>query len=202
MKRVMVITILFLLVGMGFANAQTTTITGKLLNPERTGPFVVTAVNEKENLDGSRSFRTKLRKIGGGLSHFDITLDDATGDVISIDIYGYTMVPPETVPSVKHIISCPGEGFVSISTKPPGDTYPQKMDIKSLALCAFNPNGVDGITDGVAHLGMNGTATDIALDTISKIVASGTLAGGFNQEGNNFVFRGSYGTVLLRPQTE
>ena len=85
---------------------------------------------------------------------------------------------------------------------PPGITYPQKMNMKSLALCAFNPNGVNGITDGVAHLGMNGTATDIALNTISKLVASGTLAGGFNEKGNNFVFKGSYGTVLLRPVTE
>jgi hypothetical protein len=199
MKKVMAIALLFWLVGVGFANAQTTILTGKLLNFDRTGPFIITSVEEKEKADGSRVFKTKTLRIGGGDSHFDITLDDATGSPLSIDIYGYTLIPPEPEPSVKHIISCLGEDFVSISSKPAGDSYPMKMEFKAIALCAFNPNGVGELTDGRAYLVMNGTTTDIAQNTTEKIVASGTLAGGFNQEGNNFVFKGPYGTVLKAP---
>ena len=59
MKKVMVITILFLLVGIGFANAQTTLFSGKLQNPTKTGPFVVTSTNEKEDAYGGRFFKIK-----------------------------------------------------------------------------------------------------------------------------------------------
>lgn len=67
MKKVMVITILFWLVGMGFANAQTTTLfSGKLLNSDRTGPFIATSTEERERGDGSRYFKTENVRVGGG----------------------------------------------------------------------------------------------------------------------------------------
>ena len=199
MKKVMVITILFWLAGMGFANAQTTVFSGKLLNSERTGPFIITSTEERDGTNGSRYFKTKNMTIGGGESHLDITIDNATGSPLSIDIYGYTKIPPETVPSVKHIISCSGRDFVSISDRPPGSTYPMNMNIKGIALCVFNPNSIDGLTDGLAYLVINGTETEIAVNTASKFVFSGTLSGGLNQEGNNFVFKGPFGAVL-KPQ--
>ena len=202
MKKVMVITILFWLAGMGFANGQTTTkFAGKLLNSDRTGPFIITSTEEREDGKGGRFFKTKNLTIGGGESHLEITIDDLTGSPVSIDMYGYTKIPPETVPSVKHIVSCSGGDFVAISDKPPGSAYPQIMNVKGIALCAFNPNNVDGVTDGLAYLVINGPETEIALNTASKFVFSGTIGGGLNQEGNNFVFKGSYG-ALLKPQIQ
>ena len=79
-------------------------------------------------------------------------------------------------------------------------TYPQKQNIKAIALCAFNPNGVGVGTDGRAYLVINGTETDTAENTPVKFVLSGTIAGGFNSEADNFVFKGPFGTVLT-PQS-
>jgi hypothetical protein len=190
MKKVMVITILFWLVGMGFANAQTTTLfSGKLLNSDRTGPFIATSTEERERADGSRYFYTENVRVGGGEAHFDMTISSSTGEPVSVNIFDKDIV---------HVISCSGENFAGISKRPAEPiTYPLKTGFKAIFLCDFNPGGIVGDgTDGVAYLGMNGTQTEDAVNTPSKFVISGTLTGGFNSDEDNFLFKGSYGTVL------
>ena len=191
MKKVMVITILFWLVGMGFANAQTNTLfSGPLQNSDRTGPFVVTSTNEKEDAYGGRFFKIKDVRVGGGAAHFDMTIDDVSGSPVSVDIFDYNNV---------QVISCLGENFAAISKRPPSPTYPLKTGFKAMFLCSFNPNGIGVGTDGFAYLGMNGTQTETAEDIFSKFAISGTIIGGFNEVDNNFVFKGSYGSVLTPP---
>ena len=189
MKKVMVITILFWLVGMGFANAQTTTLfSGKLLNPDRTGAFIVASTGEKEDAYGNRVFKTKNETIGGGAAHFDMTIDDVSGNPVSVDIFDFNDV---------QVISCSGENFRGISKRPASPTYPLKTSFKAVFLCTFNPEGVGGETDGVAYLGMNGTQHETAENVPSKFTISGTIIGGFNGVEDNFLFKGSYGTKLL-----
>jgi hypothetical protein len=201
MKKVMVMAILSLLVGASFARAQTTAFTGKLLNSDKTGSFIVTSTEQKDTANGGRIFVTKVKTIGGGSAHFDITIDDITGSPASIDIYGYTKQPPETSPTLKHIVTCSGTEFAQIATDPDGDPYPHIENIKALALCAFNPNGIDGTTDGIAYLQMGGTIKKLTGQPtdIERLVLTGTLGGAYNQADNNFVFKGSFGTVLKPP---
>jgi len=188
MKKVMVITILFWLVGMGFANAQTTTLfSGKLLNSDRTGPFIATSTEERERDDGSRYFKTENVRVGGGEAHFDLTIEDGSGTPVSIEIYDKSNV---------QVISCLGENSAAISKRPASPSYPLTTGFKAIFLCAFNPDGIGVGTDGVAFLGINGTQTESAENTPSKFVISGTLTGGFNDIDDNFLFKGSYGTVL------
>ena len=82
-------------------------------------------------------------------------------------------------------------------TSYPADGFPHQENLKAVALCAFNPNGVDGTTDGVAYLHMTGYLKKLSdlPDDIGKYVLSGTLGGGFDQGGDNFIFKGSFGTV-------
>jgi hypothetical protein len=203
MRKVMVMAILFLLVGASLASAQTTTtFTGKLLNPERTGPFTVTLTEQRDTGNGGRVFVTKVKTIGGGDAHFDITIDDVTGNPTAIDIWGYTKQPLEPSPTVKHIMTCPASEFRQIATNPDDpEPFPHVENLKGVALCAFNPNGVDGTTDGVAYLHMTGTLTKLTDEpsAIGKFVFSGTAGGAYNLADNNFVFKGSFGTVL-KPQ--
>jgi hypothetical protein len=188
MKKVMVITILFWLVGMGFANAQTTTLfSGKFLNSDRTGPFIATSTEERERDDGSRYFKTENVRVGGGDAHFDLTIEDGSGNPVSIEIYDKSNV---------QVISCLGENSAAISKRPASPSYPLTTVFKAIFLCAFNPDGIGVGTDGVAFLGINGTQTESAENTPSKFVISGTLTGGFNDIDDNFLFKGSYGTVL------
>jgi hypothetical protein len=199
MKKVMVMAILSLLVGASFASAQTTTtFTGKLLNPDRSGPFTVTLTKQKDTANGGRIFVTKVNTVGGGSAHFDITVDDVTGNPTSIDIYGYTKQPSDLEPILRHIVTCSGSEFAQIATDPDGDPYPHTENLKSLALCAFNPNGIGETTDGIAYLQMGGTLkklTDQPTD-IEKFVLNGTLGGAYNQADNSIVSKGSFGTVL------
>ena len=199
MKKVIVIAILFLLVGASFASGQTTTLfTGKLQNPDRTGPFTVTLTKQKDTGNGGQIFVTKVNTVGGGSAHFDITIDDVTGYPTSIDIYGYTKQPSDLEPIFRHLVTCSGSEFVQIATDPDGDPYPHIEDLKSLSLCAFNPNGLGETTDGIAYLQMGGTLrklTDQPTD-IEKFVLNGTLGGAYNQADNKIVFKGSFGTVL------
>ncbi len=203
MKKVMVMTIMFLLVGASLASAQTTTIfTGKLLNPDRTGPLTVALTEQKDTANGGRVFVPKVKTIGGGDAHFDIAIDDTTGNPTAFDIWGYTKQPMEPSPTVKHIITCPASEFRQIATDPDDpEPYPHVENLKAVILCAFNPNGVDGNTDGVAYLDMKGTSTKLTVqpNAIGKFVFSGTVGGAYNQADNNFVFKGSFGTVL-KPQ--
>jgi hypothetical protein len=137
MKKVIVIAILSLLVGASFASAQTTTLfTGKLQNPDRTGPFTVTLTKQKDTGNGGQIFVTKVNTVGGGSAHFDITIDDVTGYPTSIDIYGYTKQPSDLEPIFRHLVTCSGSEFVQIATDPDGDPYPHIEDLKSLSLCA------------------------------------------------------------------
>jgi hypothetical protein len=202
MKKVMVMAILFLLVGASFASAQGIIFTGKLLNPDMTGPFTVTLTKQKDNANGGRSLVTKVNTIGGGLAHFDITLDDITGNVVSLDIFGYTKTPSETLPTLKHILSCSGSEFLQIADLPGNPVpFPHIENLSGVALCAFNPNELDGVTDGIAYFSASGYSkklSDIPSD-VGKFVLSGTIGGGFNQAGNSFVFKGSFGSVLKPP---
>ena len=201
MKKVMGVAILSLLVGASFAGAQTTTFTGKLLNPDRTGPFTVTSTEQKDTANGGRVFVTKVKTVGGGSAHFDITIDNATGNPTSIDIYGYTKQPLETEPTLKHLVTCSGSEFAQIATDPDEDPYPHIENLKVLALCAFNPNGIGETTDGIAYLEMGGTLkklTDQPSD-IERFVLNGTLGGAYNSADSNFVFKGPFGTVLKPP---
>ena len=198
MKKVMAMAILFLLVGVSFASAQTTTFRGKLLNPDRTGPFTITKTEQRDTGIGGQIFVTKTKTVGGGEAHFDITIDNATGYPTSIDIYGYTKLPLETEPSVKHIVTCSGSEFAQIATDPDGDPYPHTENLGIVALCAFNPNGIDVTTNGIGYLHMKGNLRKLSevLNDIEKIVLSGTAGGVYNETDNNFIFKGSFGTLL------
>jgi hypothetical protein len=199
MKKVMGVAILFLLVGASFAGAQSTTLfTGKLLNPDRNGPFTVTLTEQKDTDNGGRVFVTKVKTVGGGSAHFDITVDDETGNPTSIDIYGYTKMPLDLEPQLRHIVTCPGSQFAQIATDPDEDPYPHTENLGIVALCAFNPNGIDVTTNGIAYLHMKGNLRKLSegLNDIEKIVLTGTLGGAFNSDDNNLVFKGPLGTVL------
>ena len=198
MKKVMAMAVLFLLVGASFAGAQTTTFRGKLLNPDRTGPFTITKTEQRDTGNGGQIFVTKTKTVGGGEAHFDITIDNATGYPTSIDIYGYTKLPLETEPSVKHIVTCSGSAFAQVATDPDGDPYPHTENLGIVTLCALNPNGIDVTTNGIAYLHMKGTLRKLTAqpNDIEKIVLSGTAGGVYNETDNNFIFKGSFGTVL------
>jgi predicted RecA/RadA family phage recombinase len=201
MKKVMGVAILFLLVGASFASAQTTTFTGKLLNPDRNGPFTITKTEQRDTENGGRIFATKVKTVGGGSAHFDITIDDATGNPTSIDIYGYTKQPLDPEPQLRHVVTCSGSEFAQIATDPDEDPYPHIENLKVLALCAFNPNGIGETTDGIAYLEMGGTLkklTDQPSD-IERFVLNGTLGGAYNSADSNFVFKGPFGTVPKPP---
>ena len=199
MKKVMVTAILFLLVGASFANAQGIIFTGKLLDPDMTGPFTITLTEQRDNANGGRTFVTKVKTVGGGSAHFDITLDDVTGNPISIDFYGYTKQPLEPSPTLKHIVSCPGSEFIQLGDLPGNPVpFPHIENLRGVALCTFNPNGVDGVTDGIAYFTASGYSKKLSESPsdVGKFVLSGTIGGGFNEAGNSFVFKGSFGSVL------
>jgi len=198
MKKVMAMAVLFLLVGASLAGAQTTLFTGKLLNPDRSGPFTITKTEQRDTDNGGRVFVTKVRTVGGRLAHFDITIDDATGYPTSIDIYGYTQTPLEESATLKHIFACSGSEFAQIATDPDGDPYPHTENLGIVALCAFNPNGIDVTTNGIGYLHMKGNLRKLSevLNDIEKIVLTGTLGGAFNLDDDNLVFKGPFGTVL------
>jgi hypothetical protein len=200
MKKVMGVAILFLLVGASLAGAQTTTLfTGKLLNPDRNGPYTVTVTQQKDTPNGGRFLVTKVKTVGGGEAHFDMTIDDVTGNPTSIDIYGYTQTPLEPSPTVKHILTCSGDEFLRIGTRPDDpEPFPHTENLGGVALCAFNPNGIGVTTDGIAYLHMKGTArklTEVPSD-VEKFVFTGTFGGAFNSDESNLVFKGPFGTVL------
>ena len=205
MKKVMAMAVLFLLVGVSLASAQTTTFTGKLLNPDRTGPFTITLTQQKDTANGGRVFVTKVKTVGGGSAHFDMTIDDVTGNPTSIDIYGYTKQPLETEPTLKHILTCSGGEFLRIATNPDDpEPFPHMENLGGVALCAFNPNGIDGTTDGVAYLHMKGTSRKLTEQPsdVEKFVLNGTAGGAYTQTDNNLVFKGSFGTMLRPPAPE
>jgi hypothetical protein len=202
MKKAMVMATLILLVGATFANAQGIIFTGRLLDPDMTGPFTVTLTDQKDNANGGRTLVNKVKTVGGGSAHMDITLDDVTDNLTSIDIYGYTKQPQESSPTLKHIVSCPGSEFLQVSDLPGNPVpFPHIENLRGLALCAFNPNGLDGVTDGIAYFSASGYSkklTDIPAD-VGKFVLWGSIGGAFNQAGNSFVFKGSFGSVLKPP---
>jgi len=195
----MAMAVLFLLVGASFAGAQTTTLfTGKLLNPDRNGPFTVTLTEQKDTDNGGRVFVTKVKTVGGKLAHFDITINDDTGNVTSIDIWGYTKMPLDLEPQLRHIVTCPGSQFAQIATDPDEDPYPHIENLGTVALCAFNPNGIDQTPNGIAYLHMRGNLKKLSdqPSDIERLVFNGTLGGAYNSADNNFVFKGPLGTVL------
>ena len=201
MKKAMAMAVLFLLVGASLAGAQTTLFRGKLLNPDRDGPYTVTLTQQKDTENGGRFFVTKVKKVGGGSAHFDMTIDDVTGNPTSIDIYGYTRTLLEESPTLKYILTCSGDELLRIGTNPDDpEPFPHMENLGGVALCAFNPNGIDGTTDGIAYLHMKGTSrklSDLPSD-IEKFVLNGTLGGAFNSNDSNLVFKGPFGTVLKR----
>ena len=206
MKKVMAMAVLFLLVGASLAGAQETTLfTGKLLNPDRNGPYTVTVTQQRPTENGGQIFVTKVKTVGGGEAHFDMTLDNVTGNPTSIDIYGYTQMPLEDYPTVKYILTCSGDQFLRIATNPDDpDPFPHPENLGGVAFCAFNPNGIDGTTDGIAYLHMKGTArklTEVPSD-VEKFVFTGTFGGAFNSDESNLVFKGPFGTVLKPVFTE
>jgi hypothetical protein len=144
---------------------------------------------------------TKVKTVGGREAHFDITIDNATGFPTSIDIHGYTQTPLEESATLKHVVSCSGSEFAQIATDPDGDPYPHTENLGIVALCAFNPNGIDVTTNGIGYLHMKGNLRKLSeLPTdIEKIVLTGTLGGAFNSDDNNLVFKGPFGTVLKLP---
>ena len=200
MKKVMAMAVLFLLIGASLAGAQGTTLfTGKLLNPDRNGPYTVTLTQQRDTGNGGRVFKTKVKTVGGGEAHFDMTLDNLTGNPTSIDIYGYTQTPLEVSPTLKHILTCSGDQLLRIGTDPDDpEPFPHMENLGGVALCAFNPNGIDGTTDGIAYLDMKGTSRKMSEEPsdVEKFVLTGTFGGAFNSDESNLVFKGPFGTVL------
>ena len=198
MKKAMAMAVLFLLVGASLAGAQTTLFRGKLLNPDRNGPYTVTLTQQKDTENGGRFFVTKVKTVGGGSAHFDMTLDDL-GNPTSIDIYGYTQTPLEESPTLKYILTCSGDQLLRIATNPDDpEPFPHMENLGGVALCAFNPNGIDGMTDGIAYLHMKGTSRKLSEEPsdVEKFVFTGTFGGAFNSDESNLVFKGPFGTVL------
>ncbi len=117
MKKVMAMAVLFLLLGASLAGAQGTTLFTGSLNPDRNGPYTVTLTQQRDTGNGGRVFKTKVKTVGGGEAHFDMTLDNLTGNPTSIDIYGYTQTPLEVSPTLKHILTCSGDQLLRIGTR-------------------------------------------------------------------------------------
>jgi len=181
MKKTMVIAILFFLVGVGLAHAQTTIFSGKLLNADRTGPMMAT--NTAQN---GRILTTTIEQIGGELAHVDVALDTSTGDArpVSIDMYNRYD---------QHILSCPDP--VVIGTHSTSKANPYTETFKITAICTFTPDG-DGGVQGIGYLTVNGTSTrqqNVQLPL--KFTVTGTLGVGVNALDNNFVGKGTFGSV-------
>lgn len=201
MKRSMIIIVLVLLVGTGFAYAQTITYTGKPTNTDGT-VFTVTATKEKNDANGGRTLVTKTRTIGGTGSHVDGIMNSADGTLISLEIYGFTKISSETTPSLKHVLSCSAADRVGISNQPDNPlpaTY--KQNLKSLILCSFNPAGIDNGTNGIGYLSMVATvnSTNSSDLPIKLNISSATVGGGIESQDENFIFKGTF-KVTLKPQ--
>ncbi len=198
MKRSIVISVLVLIMLTGFASAQTT-LSGKPTNTDGT-IFTVTITKEKDDMQGGRTLATKILTVGGKGSHIDAIY--AGDSLSSIEFYLFTQGQSETAPSLKHILSCSGNDFVGISSKPDDPlpaTYSRSM--KGVALCSFNPDGIGTDSDGVGYLMM--TATERMTDTGGNLstkmyVSSATVGGGiFVDFGSRLVFKGTLTATLL-----
>ncbi len=199
MKKVMAIVILTLLAGASFANAQGIVFTGKLLNPDKTGPFTVATTEQRDTGHGGKVFINKVKTIGGGEARFDLTIDGVTGNLISMDMWGYTKQQSDPSPILRHILTCSSSDFRQIATWPDDPMpFPHIENLRGVALCAFNPNGIDGTTDGIAYLHMSGASKKLtdAPAAIEKFTFSGTVGGAYNGIDDNLVFKGSFATVL------
>jgi len=200
MRRSMIIALLVLIVETGLAYAQTTTYTGKPTNTDGT-VFTVTLIKTKNDASGGRTLVTKTKKIGGTGSHVDVILNNADGSLVSIEIYGFTQIASETIPSLKHILSCPAADNIGISSNPDNPlpaTYTQTL--KTLTLCSFNPAGIDNGTNGIGYLSMTATikSTNASNLPIKTNISSATVGGGIYQD-ENFIFKGTF-KVALKPQ--
>jgi hypothetical protein len=128
-----------------------------------------------------------------------MTIDDVTGNPTSIDIYGYTQTPLEESPTLKYILTCSGDQLLRIATNPDDpEPFPHAENLGGVALCAFNPNGIDQTPNGIAYLHMRGNLKKLSdqPSDIERLVFNGTLGGAYNSADNNFVFKGPLGTVL------
>ena len=200
MKQSMIVAALILVILTGLASAQTT-LSGKPTNTDGT-IFTVTITKEKDDMQGGRTLATKIQTVGGKGSHVDAIY--AGDSLSSIELYLYTQSQSETAPSLKHIMSCSGNNFVGISSKP-DDPLPAtySRSVKGVALCSFNPDGITNTEiDGVGYLMMTSTErmTDAGGNLPTKMyVSSATVGGGiFVDFGNRLVFKGTLTATLLR----
>jgi len=178
MKRTMVLSFILTVVMVAFeAEAQITVYRGKLLNPDRTGPMVITETDQI-----GRTLKTATEVIGGGLAHIDLSVDQSTEGPTSIDVYDKNGT---------HVMSCNDWQMVSteVYSKPP--SYSDMFKI--VALCTFTPDGELGPM-GIGYLTLNGTTLHIyGQPEPAKMTVTGGLGGGVN---GSFVFKGLFGSVL------
>ncbi len=187
MKRTMVVAVLSLLVGTGLSQAQmsTMTFTGKLLNPDRTGPMQATHTHQID-----RTLQTDVEQLGGGLAHLDIVTDTSTGDAIPVSVEVYDR-------NGTHVLSCPNLVLIATENTSQADTYSDKF--KMVATCNFTPEG-EGGEQGIGYIMLSGTSTihrGTGIDL--KLTVTGSLGGGVNADVNKLVTKGSFGSVLKPP---
>ena len=185
MKKVAMVAGLVLLTLVGLAHAQTMTYTGKLLNPERTGPMMATYTNQAGEI-----LKTTVKQLGGGSAHFDMTVDISSGDAvpISLDVFNK---------NGQHVYSC--DKLVLVSTENTS-TDPTHTDyFKMIATCVFTPNG-EGGDHGIGYMTLAGTAvTKLHAGTPLKLTLTGTLGGGVYGSVDSFVVKGNFGSVIKPP---
>lgn len=151
--RKFIAALIMLLFVTGLSYAQTTTLSGKPTNTDGT-VFTVTKTQEKPTGSGGSTLVTKVITVGGPLARLDAIFNDSDGSLASIEVYLYA----QKGSTLNHVMSCSGANFVGIAAhvnQPPPAAYSQST--KAIALCSFNPNGLDGVTDGVGYIDMTGT---------------------------------------------
>lgn len=149
-KFITALTMVLFLTGLSYAQ---TTLTGKPTNTDGT-VFTVTKTQEKPTGSGGSTLVTKVAIVGGPLAHVDAVFNDVDGSLSSIEFYAYT----QKGSTLQHVMHCDGASFVGIAAhvnQPPPAAYSQST--KAIALCSFNPYGLDGVTDGVGYIDMTGT---------------------------------------------
>ena len=154
----------------------------------------ITPVIVKGQDTGYTKFLTKSHSIGGNGAHVDLIFNDALQEqLLSIDIW--VTVNNNGTPELVKLMSCESFNVISTNSKPPSLTNSVRM----AATCGFNPNGIDGVTDGVAYLALKGTTYRKALTDAApyKAVYTGTFGGGYNTPGDSLTFTGTIGSTTL-----
>jgi hypothetical protein len=184
MKKMAIVGGMILLTLVGLANAQTMTYTGKLQNPDRTGPMMASNTYQI-----GKTLKTTVEQIGGGLAHFDMTVDTSSGDAVPISLDMYDRYG-------QHVYACPS--LVLIGTESTSQAQIYTDTFKMIATCVFTPDG-EGGDQGIGYMTLAGTSTSNHTGSPLKLTLTGTVGGGVYGAVNTFVAKGTFGSVLKPP---